>query len=162
MPRELPESVKATVGKLLREADVIVDHEALGQSRPHLPSGCDVLDYLIGGKPGRRGVAPCPGIPRGMVTHLIEGNSASPSHLSPFVPYDPLKTKDRFEPLLLPKASIVVRQGFPELLTALVHLPKGSPPQVLLWVMDENIRPTSMNDARGAGAGAACACHSDR
>lgn len=45
-------------------------------SAPHIPTGSIVLDYLIGGRPNKHGVPPCPGIPAGRVTNLY-GREAS-------------------------------------------------------------------------------------
>ncbi len=55
---------------------VTLDADSLKDSLPHISSGCDVVDYLIGGAPNKFGVAPCPGFPRGRVTQIWGHESA--------------------------------------------------------------------------------------
>ena len=55
-------------GKEFTDIRVVLSEENLKESLPHISSGCDVVDYLIGGEPNSFGVAPCPGLPRGRVT----------------------------------------------------------------------------------------------
>ena len=52
-------------GKDFTSIRVSLDEDALTQSLPHISSGSDVVDYLIGGEPNSFGVPPCPGFPRG-------------------------------------------------------------------------------------------------
>lgn len=69
---------KAAVAKVLKDDDpsVSIDANQLRQSRPHLTSGSVVLDYLIGGRPNRFGVAPCPGWPKGMISNIYGHESS--------------------------------------------------------------------------------------
>lgn len=55
---------------------VEVDASSLTKSKPHLASGSTVLDYLIGGRPNRYGVAPCPGWPMGMISNIFGQESS--------------------------------------------------------------------------------------
>ena len=55
---------------------VTLDADSLKESLPHISSGCDVVDYLIGGAPNKFGVPPCPGFPRGRVTQIWGHESA--------------------------------------------------------------------------------------
>lgn len=66
------------VTKCLKDADpsVDLDPSVLKVSRPHLPSGSTVLDYLIGGRPNRFGVAPCPGWPKGAISNIFGHESS--------------------------------------------------------------------------------------
>jgi recombination protein RecA len=52
--------------------DVVVslDISSMKQSVPHIPTGALAVDYLIGGRPNRYGVAPCPGLPKGRILNL--------------------------------------------------------------------------------------------
>jgi len=47
-----------------------LDPRAAKLSLPHLPTGSMIIDYLIGGKPNRHGVPPCPGLPKGKILNL--------------------------------------------------------------------------------------------
>lgn len=47
-----------------------IDPDQLDESAPHVPTGSMVVDYLIGGVPNAKGVAPCPGFPRKRITQL--------------------------------------------------------------------------------------------
>jgi len=47
-----------------------LDPKAARLSLPHLPTGSMIIDYLIGGKPNRHGVPPCPGLPKGKILNL--------------------------------------------------------------------------------------------
>ena len=49
---------------------VTIDPETFLKSREHLSTGSIVIDYIIGGRPNKHGVLPCPGLPRGAVTEL--------------------------------------------------------------------------------------------
>jgi len=57
-------------GKEYTNIRVPLDDAAIRRSLPHIPTGSDVVDYLIGGEPNSFGVAPCPGFPRGRVTQI--------------------------------------------------------------------------------------------
>lgn len=46
------------------------DPDQMEESAPHVPTGSVVIDYLIGGVPNAKGVAPCPGFPRKRITQL--------------------------------------------------------------------------------------------
>lgn len=69
-------------GKEFTSIRVTLDAETLSQSLPHLPSGCDVVDFLIGGEPNSFGVPPCPGWPRGRVSQLWGHESAGKTTLA--------------------------------------------------------------------------------
>jgi len=71
-------SVRSVVQKVLKEDDpsVSVDSNQLTESRPHITSGSVVLDYLIGGSLNRKGVAPCPGWPKGMISNIYGHESS--------------------------------------------------------------------------------------
>jgi recombination protein RecA len=69
-------------GKEFTNIRVALDADSLSQSLPHLPSGCDVIDFLIGGTPNSFGVAPCPGWPRGRVAQLWGHESAGKTTLA--------------------------------------------------------------------------------
>jgi recombination protein RecA len=47
-----------------------LDPNSLNESQPHLKTGSMIIDHLIGGKPNERGVAPCPGLPKGRILNL--------------------------------------------------------------------------------------------
>jgi len=68
-------------GKDFTNIRVSLDAESLKESLPHLPSGCDVVDFLIGGEPNSFGVAPCPGWPRGRVAQVWGHESAGKTTL---------------------------------------------------------------------------------
>lgn len=57
-------------GKEFTDIRVALDDDALREPLPHLTSGCDIVDHLIGGAPNSFGVSPCPGFPRGRVTQI--------------------------------------------------------------------------------------------
>ena len=57
-------------GKEFTESRVSLDEDSLKEPLPHIPSGSDVVDFLIGGAPNSFGVSPCPGFPRGRVTQV--------------------------------------------------------------------------------------------
>ena len=71
-------SVRGVVAKVLKEDDpsVTVDSNQLTESRPHITSGSVILDYLIGGSLNRKGVAPCPGWPKGMISNIYGHESS--------------------------------------------------------------------------------------
>lgn len=56
--------------------EVKIDYDALRKPRPHFPSGSIILDYLLGGKPNKFGVAPCPGWPRGVISNVYGHESS--------------------------------------------------------------------------------------
>jgi len=64
--------VEAIIKRIFKSTDVIVqlDPNSLTESLPHYTTGSFVLDYLVGGKPNRHKVAPCPGFPGGRITQL--------------------------------------------------------------------------------------------
>lgn len=66
------------ISKVLKEDDptVTVDYNWLREPRPHIPTGSIVLDYLIGGRPNRYGVPPCPGWPRGAISNIYGHESS--------------------------------------------------------------------------------------
>jgi recombination protein RecA len=55
---------------------VEIDEESFKESRPHLPTGSIVLDYLIGGRLNRFGVRPCPGLPKKCIINLYGQESS--------------------------------------------------------------------------------------
>ena len=55
---------------------VEIDAASLRHSKPHLPSGSTVLDSLIGGRPNRFGIAPCPGWPKGAISNIFGPESS--------------------------------------------------------------------------------------
>jgi recombination protein RecA len=68
-------------GKDFTNIRVTLDDSMLRESLPHIPSGCEVVDYLIGGEPNSFGVAPCPGFPRGRVSQVWGHESAGKTTL---------------------------------------------------------------------------------
>ena len=72
------------IAQVLKDDDptVVIDPNSLTQSRPHIPSGSIVLDYLIGGKPNRFGVAPCPGWPKGAISNVYGHESSGKTTLA--------------------------------------------------------------------------------
>lgn len=52
------------------DQSLVLDDSIFTESLPHIPTGSLVLDYLIGGRPNKSGVAPCPGWPRGKIIQL--------------------------------------------------------------------------------------------
>jgi recombination protein RecA len=69
-------------GKDFTDIRVALDEDALKESLPHISSGSDVVDYLIGGAPNKFGVAPCPGLPRGRVAQVWGHESAGKTTLA--------------------------------------------------------------------------------
>jgi len=49
---------------------VTLDPNSHRKSREHLSTGSVVLDYIIGGRPNKHGILPCPGLPRGAITEI--------------------------------------------------------------------------------------------
>lgn len=73
--------VRDLVSKALKSDDweTNLDPNLLTQSQPHLSTGSMILDYLIGGKPNSRGIAPCPGLPKGRILNLYGHEGAGKS-----------------------------------------------------------------------------------
>ena len=61
---------------------VTLDPEQLSMSLPHLPTGSFVIDYLIGGEPNKRGVSPCPGLPKGRISQIWGHESSGKTTLA--------------------------------------------------------------------------------
>lgn len=68
-------------GKAYKSVRVELDDKSLSESLPHISSGSDVVDYIIGGEPNQFGVAPCPGFPRGRVSQVWGHESAGKTTL---------------------------------------------------------------------------------
>lgn len=79
-------NVRSVVGKVLKDNDptVTVDYKSLKKSRPHIPTGSVALDYLIGGRPNRFGISPCPGWPRGGVSNIYGHESSGKTTVALF------------------------------------------------------------------------------
>ena len=74
---------RSAIATVLKEDHVVpLSEELLKQSTPHIPTGSIIVDYAIGGKVNKYGVAPCPGIPRGRITQLYGQNSAGKTTLA--------------------------------------------------------------------------------
>lgn len=69
-------------GKEFTDVRVALDEDALKESLPHISSGSEVVDYLIGGAPNKFGVPPCPGLPRGRVIQVWGHESAGKTTLA--------------------------------------------------------------------------------
>lgn len=69
-------------GKAFTDIRVSLSEDNLKESLPHVPSGCDVVDFLIGGEKNSFGTSPCPGIPRGRVTQIWGHESAGKTTLA--------------------------------------------------------------------------------
>ena len=69
---------KAMLVKALKGDDwhTKLDPKLLTKSIPHRPTGSIIVDYLIGGKANKNGIAPCPGLPMGSIFNLY-GHEAS-------------------------------------------------------------------------------------
>ena len=65
-----------------RDDEVQLDVQSLRESAPHFPSGSVIIDYLIGGKPNKYGVPPCPGIPRERIMNLYGNPGAGKTTLA--------------------------------------------------------------------------------
>lgn len=68
-------------GKEFTDIRVVLDDEQLKESLPHVTTGADVVDHLIGGTPNSFGVAPCPDWPRGRVAQVWGHESAGKTTL---------------------------------------------------------------------------------
>jgi recombination protein RecA len=75
---------KSALSQALKSEDwqTKLDVSQLSQSLPHLPTGSMVIDYLIGGKPNKHGVSPCPGLPKGRIINLYGHESSGKSSLA--------------------------------------------------------------------------------
>ena len=74
---------RAAITTVLKEDHVVpLSEELLTQSIPHIPTGSIIVDYAIGGKINKHGIAPCPGLPRGRITQLYGQNSAGKTTLA--------------------------------------------------------------------------------
>ena len=66
----------------LAEIEVVQDNNAIKSPIPHIPTGSVIIDYLIGGKKNAHNVEPCPGFPRGKITHIYGWNSSGKTTLA--------------------------------------------------------------------------------
>lgn len=73
---------KKMLPDVVKTSFVELDPDAMTESLPHLPTGSIIVDYLIGGEPNKRGVAPCPGLPRGRVAQVWGHESAGKTTLA--------------------------------------------------------------------------------
>ena len=64
--------VREVANRALKNNDweASLDPKNARKSLPHLPMGSLIINHLIGGKPNRFGVAPCPGLPKGRILNL--------------------------------------------------------------------------------------------
>lgn len=74
--------LKAKKSEVLKDAIVHIDEEKYEASLPHFSSGSLIIDFLIGGKPNRLGVMPCPGFPRGRIIQVYGQPSAGKTTLA--------------------------------------------------------------------------------
>lgn len=76
-------AMQGVLDKVLKDDDslVIIDEDSIKTSFPHLPTGSVIVDFLVGGRPNRFGVLPCPGLPRGRLTNLYGQESAGKTTL---------------------------------------------------------------------------------
>ena len=74
---------RAALKTVIKE-DIVVQLslDMLKETIPHIPTGSLVVDFAIGGKVNKHGIAPCPGIPRGRITQLYGANSAGKTTLA--------------------------------------------------------------------------------
>ena len=70
--------IDALVDKVFKDGSpaVDIDSASLRKSKPHLPTGSTILDYLIGGRPNKHGISPCPGWPKGMISNVYGHESS--------------------------------------------------------------------------------------
>jgi recombination protein RecA len=74
---------RAAIKTVLKEDPTVpLSEDLLKQSTPHIPTGSLIVDYAIGGKVNKHGIAPCPGLPRGRITQLYGQNSAGKTTLA--------------------------------------------------------------------------------
>lgn len=64
------------------ESLVEIDEDAFKESRPHIPTGSIVVDYLIGGRLNRHNVRPCPGLPKRCIVNLYGQESSGKTTLA--------------------------------------------------------------------------------
>ena len=76
------EYLSKKLGKEFTDIRVALDDDTLRESLPHISSGSDVVDYLIGGAKNSFGVSPCPGLPRGRVSQVWGHESAGKTTLA--------------------------------------------------------------------------------
>ncbi len=76
-------AMQGVLNKALKDDDSLVDidEDKLKVSFPHLPTGSIIVDFIIGGRPNRYGVLPCPGFPRGRLVNLYGQESAGKTTL---------------------------------------------------------------------------------
>lgn len=79
-------AARAAVTKVLKDGDptVDVDPASMKKSRPHIPTGSVALNYLIGGRLNRMGIAPCPGWPRGGISQIYGHESSGKTTVALF------------------------------------------------------------------------------
>ncbi len=78
-------AAQALLSKAFKPGDigeVDIDITNLKKSHPHLNTGSIIVDYTIGGKPNQRGVAPCPGLPRGRLVNVYGHESSGKTTLT--------------------------------------------------------------------------------
>jgi recombination protein RecA len=65
-------AAKAMLATALKSTDwqTSLDPKSAKQSLPHLSMGSMIINHLIGGKPNKHGVSPCPGAPKGRILNL--------------------------------------------------------------------------------------------
>jgi recombination protein RecA len=68
-------------GREFTDARAELSDASLQEALPHVPTGSDVVDYLIGGEANSFGVAPCPGWPAGRVSQIWGHESAGKTTL---------------------------------------------------------------------------------
>jgi recombination protein RecA len=73
---------KKMLPDVVKTSFVELDPDAMTESLPHLPTGSIIVDFLIGGEPNKRGISPCPGLPRGRVAQVWGHESAGKTTLA--------------------------------------------------------------------------------
>jgi recombination protein RecA len=74
---------RESLKKVLKEDPTVpLSEDLLKESTPHIPTGSIIVDYAIGGRVNKWGIAPCPGIPRGRISQLYGQNSAGKTTLA--------------------------------------------------------------------------------
>ena len=83
-PKVSPLTRARSALKTVLKEDLVVplSLDMLKETIPHIPTGSIVIDFAIGGKINKNGIAPCPGIPRGRITQLYGANSAGKTTLA--------------------------------------------------------------------------------
>jgi len=74
--------VKAFALKKMSNPFVTLNDDDFLKPLPHIPTGSIMIDYLMGGKLNRYGVAPCPGFPKGKIVNLYGQESSGKTTLS--------------------------------------------------------------------------------